>query len=117
MTYPIKIKVRPDFLDELYQCEAGRYEDAQDARRRGDQEAIEASGYQVVACDFLDRWKTQVEVRDDAELRELYYACASGTIGVCGYTRAANSVLDKIRDRVREIDPELVQMFPYQNGL
>lgn len=114
--YPIKIKVRPEFLEELYQSEYGRYEDAQNARRRGDQENIEANNYQVVACDFLDRWKTQIEVRNDAELHELYYACASGTIGVNGYTRAANAVLNRIRDKVREIDPNLVEMFPYQNG-
>lgn len=116
MTYPIKIRVGAEFLEELYQCEYGRYEDAQDARRRGNQKAIETNDYQVVACDFLDRWKTVIEVRNDAELRELYYACASGTIGVRGYTRQANRVLSKIRNRVRALDPKLVENWPRQDG-
>jgi len=115
--YPIKIKVSKKFLEELYYCEYGRYEDAQSARNAKDQEEIEVNHYEVVACDFLGRWKTQIEIRDDMELAELYYACASGTIGVVGYARQANRILNQIRDRVLIIDPNLVEVFPYQDGL
>lgn len=116
MVYPIKIKVRKEFLENLYHSEYGRYEDALDARKRGDQENIKVNNYQTVACDFLDRWRTQIEVKTDDELRELYYACASGTIGVNGYAREANRVLNKIRNRVRVFDPELVERWPRQDG-
>jgi hypothetical protein len=116
MTYPIKLRAAPRFIEELYWCEHGRFEDAQAARAAGDQEAIEANDYQVVACDFLDRHKTLIEVRTDAELSELYYALASGTIGVCGHAAQANRLLNKIRDRTREIDPEIVALWPRQEG-
>jgi hypothetical protein len=117
MDYPIKIKTSRAFIQELYSAEEGRYDDALNARKRNDVEAIKNNDYDVVACDFILRWKTQIEVRDDRELRELYYACASGMIGLYGYTREANRILNKIRSRVKEIDPGLVDLFPYQTGL
>lgn len=116
MTYPIKLKSSSNFIQEFYSCEYGRYEDAQNAREAGDQELIETNDYQVVACDFLERHKSVIEVRNDAELRELYYALASGTIGYRGRTAHANTLLDQIRERVQAIDPELVKQWPEQSG-
>lgn len=115
MNYPCLIEVDPEFLQELYQCEYGRYEDAMNAREADDEESINGNDYQVVACDFLNRHRTVIEIQNDAELRELYYACASGTIGSRGYAEEANRVLDKIRDTVRNIDPGLVGRWPNQS--
>ncbi|MEG0868987.1 MAG: hypothetical protein RSG77_18310 [Hafnia sp.] len=112
--YPIKIKASARFIQELYGCEYGRYEDALAAREANDVELIDANDYAVVFCDFGDRWKTMIECRNDQELCELYYACASGTIGVVGFNRSANKVLDQIRDRVLVIDPKLVVDWPRQ---
>ena len=115
MNYPCLIEVDPEFLQELYQCEYGRYEDAISAREADDEESIIGNDYQVVACDFLNRHRTMIEIQSDAELHELYYACASGTIGSRGYAKEANRILDKIRDTVRNIDPTLVEMWPNQS--
>lgn len=114
--YPVKIKVTAAFLTNLLGCESGRHQDAVCARESDDKEDIKANGYDCVFCDFGDRWKTQIECRNDAELKELYYVCASGTIGVVGYTRTANKVLDQIREQVRSIDSGLVQRWKRQDG-
>lgn len=117
MSYPLKLKASRQFIEELASAENGRYEDAMVAREKGDTEEIEACDYDCVLGDFIDRHKTVIEVRNDRELCELYYALASGLIGVHGYARAANNMLDKIRDRVREIDPDLVRVWPLQLGM
>lgn len=114
--YPVKTKVSSAFLTELNNCEFGRYEDAVNARSESDEELIRCNDYQTVFCDFGDRFKTVIECRNDAELCELYYACASGTIGVNGYTRQANKVLDNIREQVKKINPDIVKRLPYQDG-
>lgn len=116
MTYPIKLKCSAKFREELYYCEYGRFEDAQEAREAGDIEDIKASNYECVFCDFGDRHKTVIEIRNDAELHETYYALASGTIGVRGYARQANSLLDKIRPAMLKVDAGLVERWPNQNG-
>lgn len=112
--YPIKIKSTSKFIEELYHCEYGRYEDACNARKANDVELIEMNDYQVVACDFLGRWKSQVELRNDDELCELYYALASGTIGLY-MCKTANTMLDVIRPYVLLVKPEIVERWPYQN--
>ncbi len=130
IAYPIKLKSSNRFIDELYGCEYGRYEDAlghrfDDLKAQGrtdlhwnDREVADhrEAEYGVVFVDFYDRYKTLIEVRTDDELTELYYALASGTIGLYACT-AANNLMDKIRDRVREIAPDLVRQWPYQNGM
>lgn len=116
MSYPVKIKVTTAFLQELLMCESGRHQDAVYAREKNDQEDIKANAYECVFCDFGERWKTQIECRNDDELKELYYVCASGTIGVVGYAKTANRVLDQIRDQVRAIDPKLVTRWKTQDG-
>lgn len=116
MSYPVKIKVTAAFLQELMSCETGRQEDAEYARLIDDQESIKSNDYACVFNDFSDRWKTQIECRNDAELCELYYVCASGTIGLRGYVKTANRVLDQIRDQVRAVDPKLVTRWKNQDG-
>lgn len=108
--YPVKIKVTSKFLENLMGCEDGRHSDAEAAREDGD------DSYGVVFNDFGNRHKKMIECRNNAELLELYYVCASGTIGVVGFTRTANRVLDEIREMVRTLDPQMVKDWPYQNG-
>lgn len=114
--FPVRVKVSTKFIEELNNCEHGRSEDAQLAREAGDKELIETNNYETVFCDFGERYRTLIECRNDAELCELYYACASGTIGVNGYTKQANRVLDTIREKVTLIDPTIVKRFPNQSG-
>lgn len=117
MQYPAKFKASKAFIEELESCEMGRYEDAMLARENNDEEDIRLSSYECVLGDFIGRHKTMIEVRNDAELVELYYALASGLIGVRGRAAKANRILDMIRDDVQKINPEIVRMFPYQTGL
>jgi hypothetical protein len=112
--YPMKIKASKEFIEELVNCEMGRYEDAEYAREINDIEEIKECNYDCVFIDFSGRWKTQIEVKNDSELRELYYVCASGTIGLYGYTKQANKILNKIRKDVQKIDPDLVKLWPKQ---
>lgn len=126
MTYPIKVKASAAFIQELAACESGRHEDAEAAREKAasDDPAIAADGradieandYQLVLCDFIERHRTLIEVRSDAELCELWYALASGTIGVNGHARTANRILDELRGEVRMINPGLVREWPCQTG-
>ena len=113
--YPMKIKCGKRFLEELLGCESGRHEDAEGAREAGDIESIEGNDYETVFCDFGWRHSTQVELRNDEELVEYYYALASGTIGLYA-CRAANTQLDKIREYVLEVSPRTVKIWPCQNG-
>lgn len=114
-TYPIKLKVSAKFLEELFNCEYGRYEDAQNAREDKDEELIKMNNYELVFCDFGDRFKTQIEIRNKEELAETWYALASGTIGLYACD-AANNALDKIREATTKEFPELVKKWPVQDG-
>lgn len=117
MEYPIKIRAHSSFIRELYDCEYGRYEDAQVAREANDQETIKANGYEVVACDFLLRRPTTIIIENDEELKALWYALASGTIGLYRPTcRFANKVLDKLREKAMQVDPGMVKLWPYNSG-
>ena len=100
-TYPIKLKASAEFISELYECERGRQEDAEKG--------------ELVYCDFGERWKTQIEIRDDAELDECWYALASGTIGVMGFARTANRMLDHLRPLAEPRIPLMVAQWPLQN--
>lgn len=88
--YPLKFKATKEFIQELYECEHGRYEDAQWAREQDDVVLIETNNYQCVYGDFGQRHKTQIEVRNDAELLELHYALRTGTITIHKPTAARN---------------------------
>jgi len=112
--YPIMIKASEKFITELYYCE---YERCMELPYREDAQN------ECVVCDLLDRHNTQIEIRNDAELLELYYATASGVIDLFEYTTligiaatrfrlSANRLLDKIRPLVETIDPILVKRWP-----
>lgn len=115
--FPIKLKSTYEFVDELKWCEYGRYEDALATRESGDQEAVDADDYGLVLCDFIDRHKAMIEVRNKEELCELYWALCSGTIGEYRL-RAASNMANKIRPLVNELDPKLVEQWnaPWGTG-
>jgi hypothetical protein len=98
--YPIKLKASAEFISELYECERGRQEDAEEG--------------ELVYCDFGNRWKTQIEIRNDAELDECWYALASGTIGCMGFARTANRILDELRPLAKQRIPSMVEQWPFQ---
>lgn len=119
INYPVRIKVSKDFLEDLLSAESGRYEDAVAAREAGDDELIDGNDYSCVFGDFGERHKTLIECRNNAELAELYYVCASGTIGLReGRNRGvtANRILDQIREMVASFDEKLVRLWPRQDG-
>ena len=103
-TYPIKLKASADFITHLYCCETGRCEDR-------DSGVLEQ---ELVYCDFGDRWKTQIEIRNDAELEECWHALADGTIGCMGFGRTANRMLDQLRPLAEQRIPESVAWSPRQ---
>lgn len=113
--YPIKVKASADFINELSLCENGRYEDALTAREEGDEERIRLNRYDCTFGDFAHRYKTQIEVRNRDELYELWYALTTGTIGVRGYYRQANRILDDLRDVAKQEIPDLVRRHPTQS--
>lgn len=127
--YPIKLKTNQPFIEELGMCEFGLYEDALNQRREDliqnqgisnpSTEQIEAhreEHYGTVVVDFLDRHKSIIELRNDSELKGLWFALASGTIGLYRCT-AANNMLDKFREQATIVDPELVRKWPFNNGM
>jgi len=112
----MKFKATAKFISEFTYAESGRHEDAESTRAMGDVELIEMNNYGCVVGDFIGRWKTQIEVRNDQELVELYYGLASGLIGLFGFSKKANLILDVIRPKVVTLDPDLVVRWPFQNG-
>jgi len=110
-SYPIKLKSSRPFIDEFEACEYGHYEDQLALRSEGEEEAEK-----LTSVEICERHKTVIEIRNDDELAEIYFSLASGTIGLykCAH---ANRLLDQIRDRARQIDPDLVKTWPCNNGL
>jgi hypothetical protein len=95
LPYPFKVKASAKFLEELYQCEHGRYEDACNAREKDSNEDIIANGYNWVYCDFGDRFKTQLEIHCEQELEEVLYVLSSSTINLF-MPRAAERLYDEL---------------------
>lgn len=106
-SYPLKFKASAAFINELYLCEEGRAEDIGRMREDSDPEAQQiAADNPVVLHDFIGRWRTQFEVRNDEELCELFYVLGSGTIGLYAW-HAADNLMDKVRPYVQEVNPKL----------
>ena len=94
-TFPIKFKVSNKFLEELKLCEWGRYKDALHARETTTPEEVVKNRYDCVFNDFSDRFKTQIEVRNWAELKELRWVLATGTID-CHMYEATKNLYSKV---------------------
>lgn len=82
LPYPVKFKASSKFLEELYHCEFGRYEDACNARKELNNEQVITEGYNWVFCDFGNRFKTQLEIHNEQELAETLYVLSTGTINM-----------------------------------
>jgi len=76
--YPVKFRCTSKFVNELEGCEDGLYNDVCDARERGDDPMAE----DPVVGDFINRHKSRIEVRNDAELEALDWALSSGTTSI-----------------------------------
>lgn len=101
----IKIRVSKPALEEFKHSEYGSYEDAD----------CPDTGH--VWC-ILDRHSGAIEIRDDDEAAEVYYALVTGTFALRdkGYLRTARRIADAVRDAARRADPELVQQYPQPDG-
>jgi hypothetical protein len=82
--YPAKFRCSTKFVQELAACEEGLYEDVCAEREalanetEPGQVAQRVFGVPVVG-DFIHRYKSQIEVRNSAELEALEWALTSGT--------------------------------------
>ena len=107
LSYPFKVKASAKFLEELYQCESGRYEDACNARENDTEREIIDNGYNLVYCDFGDRFKTQLEICNEQELEETLYALSTGTIDLF-MPKAAERLYDDLQRVIVGLAPRAV---------
>lgn len=70
---PLKIQINRTALEELSACEYGRYED------EGHPDYDHARPHLET---FIHRWRTQIEIRTQAELDEVFFSVCSGTFGM-----------------------------------
>lgn len=93
--YPIKVKSTPSFIDQFSACEEGRYEDALGARADGDHERYP----EQVAVEILSRHKTIIEMRNEAEVKEIRDCLQYGTVSLYFSSRT----IDKLDDRILDV--------------
>jgi len=84
----IKVKMSGDLIEEFQLCEEG----AKDSPDHNP----------PYAYDILGRWKSQIEIRTEKELREIWWALCSGTFKV-HHTRAAANLGNKLKPHVKEV--------------
>ena len=105
----IKIRISPAALEEFQQSECGAWEDA----------GGPDTGH---AYCILQRHAAQIEVRDDAEAAQVYYAACSGSFQIDDpaygqrYFRTACRIADKLRDAARRYDPDMVSTWAAPSG-
>ena len=98
-TFPIKIKMRGEHLEELRECEWGSYEDNIRDERLG-----EYADGRLHIVEIIQRGgRTVVELRNQHEVDEFFAQATSGTFGlyhpgVC--RRIFNELLPHISDEV-----------------
>lgn len=101
-TFPVKVKMRSKYLDELRECEYGSYED----NIRDDERLGEYADGRLHIVEIIERGgKTVVTLRDQKELDEFFGSATSGTFGlyhpaVC--LRIFKELIEHISDEVPE---------------
>jgi len=110
--YPIKIKVASYLIDEFANCEQGRYED-----HTHEPECPACDGAcatEPFAYDILQRWRTMIEVRNQAEAEEIYWAVSSGTFQLAedGHLQAAQRIADTLLKAGAIETPEIRRWYP-----
>ena len=113
---PVKIKTSKTFINELLSAENGRYEDALAFRENKGLDEVKEKGYDLTVPDFVGEHKTQIVIRNERQATELYWACATGVIGVRGYHKQATRVMQTIKPIVEHVSPNLVKQYPYCDG-
>lgn len=76
-SFPVKVKVSANALDSFAQSEYGRYEDAVEARKRGEGHLYPARTVPEIIARSGKRTVLYIYCPDD--LAEVYYALLSGT--------------------------------------
>jgi hypothetical protein len=101
----IKVRVAKPALEEFKASEFGSYEDAD----------CPDTGH--VWC-ILDRHSAAIEIRNNDEAAEVYYALVTGTFALRdkGYLRTARRIANAVRDAARRADPALVEQYPEPDG-
>lgn len=109
---PLKFKMGNDLVHKFQLCEMGTWED----HERGNDKSDAPYTYEV-----LDRWETQIEIRDRAELITVWWALCTGTFAIRHY-RAACNLADKILPHVKEAAEhdkkaaKIFQQYRYPDG-
>lgn len=105
--FPVVIRMTPEQVAELVESEEGAYADDTEAGR-----PLEAHPHTVA-----QRFRWRLEIRNDAEAQEMYFAVCSGTFQRSHFG-AACSIADALRAVVRERNPAMVQTWPapYDRG-
>lgn len=109
---PITIRLTRAQVEDLACSEEGRHEDSAAARARGeDGEDAETCHAYLVASRAPG---AVLVVNTPEEASDLYYAVCSGTFQIHNYP-AAVRIADRLRDVVREHDPEILRLWraPY----
>lgn len=84
--YPVRIRMKPELLAELRECELGSFEDFEALRDSVDP-ADQAEAKDMIfgfthRHEILGRHKGVIELRDANEVAEVYYGAASGTFQI-----------------------------------
>jgi hypothetical protein len=90
--FPIKITMNVDLLDEFRHAEMPHWEDFHTLEGEVTEEGKSEEPF---AFDILQRWRSQIEMRNPAEVAEIYYSACSGTFQL-HHTRAAQTLVDTL---------------------
>lgn len=104
---PIKIRSTRAVVTEWYMREYGSWEDWQRSKELGNTAKM-FPGETMHVVEILDRWKTQIEIRDVTELKCLLKSadwCGCG--GYWDEGIATAEAIDRIADKARKAAEEL----------
>ena len=100
--YPIKVKASADFIETFSDSEEPAYWDAV-AEFKADPTQPDVINPEHHTYQILERNKTVIEIRNDAELLDVYYRVGSGLI----------SCFDSDRCRIRQAKRIQSELKPY----
>lgn len=96
LSFPLSFPCSPELLNELALCEEGSYDDALDAELRHETPERDPVNHTYVVAR---RHKRKLEIRNEAELADVWYALCSGTTQV-HKPRAVDNLAAKMRPYV-----------------
>ena len=118
MSFPIRFKCSPQFIDELASCEHGSYEDITGAVEAGEDLSYWGSRRPETHTHVVaQRFKTVLRIDSVEEAADVYGSVCSGTIQIWeyGFFNTCVKIANVLRPIVAEHDPELVELWdkPY----